>query len=303
MTLLFLRRVVAAVAAASLALASPPAKAAYSSGVIVTRLEDPRILESSGVAASNTPGVIYTHNDSGDGPYFYAISLASGRTLARYDVTDAVAFDWEDMARGPGSTGGTSLWLGDIGDNLLIRDQIVIYEVAEPDVDTSSEGLELSAPLVRAWHLAYPDVAHDAESILAIDGGRLAIVTKERSGLSHVYEATLDPAAERITMRHIATIPIAAFSTKVSANALGGLQATGAAMSPDGSKVVVRTYIDALEWPVVGGDLATAFASIPERTKLETTVQGEGITYAADGASLLTTTEGGRSPVHRYAAT
>lgn len=303
MPLLFLRRLASAMLAASVALSAPPAQAAYDSGTLDFRLEDKRILESSGVAPSTTPGVVFTHNDSGDGPYFFAVSTATGRTLARYDVTDAVAFDWEDMARGPGSGGGTSLWFGDIGDNFLLRSELVVYEVAEPAVDVTREGLELAVPLVKAWHVAYPDGPHDAESLLAVSGDRLAIVTKEKTGISFVYEAALDPAAELITMRHTATIPLVAFSNKVNVNVTGGLQATGAAMSPNGDRVVVRTYIDAFEWPVVDGDLATAFASTPERTRLVTTSQGEGITYAADGASLLTTTEGSRSPVHRYRRT
>jgi hypothetical protein len=38
--------------------------------------ESPRVVESSGVAVSRAyPDVLWTHNDSGDGPYLYATDL------------------------------------------------------------------------------------------------------------------------------------------------------------------------------------------------------------------------------------
>src|SRR5205823_4060463 len=45
---------------------------------------DSRIAESSGLAASRThPGIYWTHNDSSDGPYVYAVDGRTGRTVAR----------------------------------------------------------------------------------------------------------------------------------------------------------------------------------------------------------------------------
>lgn len=46
-------------------------------------ITDPRIKESSGLAASRKhPGVYWTHNDSDDGPYVYAVDSRTGRTVA-----------------------------------------------------------------------------------------------------------------------------------------------------------------------------------------------------------------------------
>lgn len=46
-------------------------------------IEDPRITESSGLAASRAhPGVYWTHNDSDDGPYVFAVDSRTGKTLA-----------------------------------------------------------------------------------------------------------------------------------------------------------------------------------------------------------------------------
>src|SRR5688572_7607336 len=57
--------------------------------------------ESSGLVISRTqPGVLWSHNDSGDGPSIYAIDM-SGRLLAKFRIEGADARDWEDISRGP----------------------------------------------------------------------------------------------------------------------------------------------------------------------------------------------------------
>src|SRR6266568_6264490 len=51
--------------------------------VLQATFQSPRLVESSGVAVSRAyPGVLWTHNDSGDGPYLYATDLR-GPTAAR----------------------------------------------------------------------------------------------------------------------------------------------------------------------------------------------------------------------------
>ena len=69
---------------------------------------DGRIHEASGLAASRRhAGVVYTHNDSGDGPRVFALSAADGALLGEYEVRGrpgaaaVEAHDWEDMAVGP----------------------------------------------------------------------------------------------------------------------------------------------------------------------------------------------------------
>jgi hypothetical protein len=60
-----------------------------------------RLIESSGVAASRThAGILWTHNDSGDGPNLYATDL-HGTDRGAVRVPGAAAVDWEDIALGP----------------------------------------------------------------------------------------------------------------------------------------------------------------------------------------------------------
>ena len=80
-------------------------------------LHSPRVTESSGVAASRAhPGVLWTHNDSGDDAYVYATDLAGAdRGLVR--IRGARAVDWEDIALGPCPTRrGACLYIADTGD-------------------------------------------------------------------------------------------------------------------------------------------------------------------------------------------
>src|SRR5205085_12428518 len=53
--------------------AAPPATA-----VLLARLESREVTESSGIVASRrNPGLFWTHNDSGDGPFVYAFDRAA----------------------------------------------------------------------------------------------------------------------------------------------------------------------------------------------------------------------------------
>ena len=61
----------------------------------------PELRESSGLAVSRMqPGVLWSHNDSGDAPTLYAIDV-KGHLLATVAVANVVARDWEDIAAGP----------------------------------------------------------------------------------------------------------------------------------------------------------------------------------------------------------
>ena len=79
-----------------------PAQVRYTEPVRLASLADPQIVESSGLGASwRNPGLYWTHNDSGGGPFVYAFDR-SGAARGAWRVRGAKARDWEDMAVGPG---------------------------------------------------------------------------------------------------------------------------------------------------------------------------------------------------------
>lgn len=307
--------------------------AAYGPAQHVFDFQGSAIYESSGVAPAAADGVLFTHNDSGDSSRFFAVG-SEGQTLATYDVVvsafdpgycaptgpycphtvDPFPVDWEDMARGVAPDGPPAVFLGDIGDNYVsnsttgsyvtvpVRPFVTVYQVAEPNVNVAEEGVTRLA-YARPINLVYEDGPHNAETLLFNPSdGKLVIVTKEEDGLCGVYEANLLAAGIGV-LQKIAEVNFDAIARPYDpANDFGPasrLLTTGGAISPDGTKVVVRTYVEAFEWTILDGDLAAAFAGTPERIVLPQTDQGEAISYSRDGSALFVTSEGLHAPVHR----
>jgi hypothetical protein len=234
-------------------------------------IEDPRITESSGLAASRAhPGIYWTHNDSDDGPYLYAIDARTGRTVATVTMSGVGRpRDVEAISMGPGNT----LYVGDIGDNTGGGwSHVWIYRLPEPK--------ELHDQTVRAtqYTVTYADGPRDAEALMVHPKtGRVYIADKKEDG-GHLYEgpATLSPTGTNV-FRKVAPID---------------LWVTDGAFSPDGDQLAVRGYF--------GGILYDWRDGRPKR-KATLTVpmqgQGESLTYTADGSTLMYGSEGARSRV------
>ncbi|HVQ36710.1 MAG TPA: hypothetical protein VMS31_04220 [Pyrinomonadaceae bacterium] len=260
-------------------------------------LENRSIDESSGIVASRTtPGMYWTHNDSGDGPFIYAFD-DHGHTRGVWKVAGATADDWEDIAIGPGPTTGTSyLYIGDIGDNSEDRSQITVYRVPEPTITAADAGTKKSnAQLTEAaepLRLRYPDGRHNAETLIVHPlSGKLYVVTKVEFGNARVYEA--DPATVSegvIKMTRVGELSVP--------TVFGGML-TGGAISPDGLRVAVCDYVQGYE--LVLPNANSAFNLIWKETlkpiPLGPREQGEAIGYRLDGRALVATSEGRPAPL------
>lgn len=294
-------RIVAMVAAIAGVASSGSAHAAYAPAELLFTFKGSAILESSGIAQSRRdPSILFTHNDSAGAVAdalgrFFAVD-AGGFTATEFSVRGGVCADWEDMAPGVASDGTPVLYLADIGDNAEVRTFSQIYEVAEPAI---VPGVARADVVVRAVHLlVYEDGPHNAETFFVDPrDNSFIVVTKDTNGRSGVYAADAGPAdgSPRI-LRRIADIR---FDQLASVPTSGALLATGGAIAADRSRLVVRTYEEAFEWELGGLHLQDALAEPPLRIALPDTQQGEAITYATDGAALLTSSEGLRGPVHR----
>ncbi|HVE91584.1 MAG TPA: hypothetical protein VNE62_04670 [Actinomycetota bacterium] len=292
-----MRRLPAVIAFLVVAAVCPPASAGYGSAQLLFNFQDARIRESSGIAPySRSDDIWFTHNDSGDWARFFAVG-SDGKTRARYEVAGPVAVDWEDMARGPGADGGPALFFADFGDNDEVRPTVTVYEVPEPVVPTEPSPVPLPAPPSRVHHLLYEDRPHNAETLLVDPSdGSLAVVTKDGNGVSGLYEAASLGTGLPQLLHRTMTLDLIRVASGTTAS---HLLTTGGAISPDGSRVVVRTYAEAFEWTIPFGHLPSAFAQTPVRVSLPTTVQGEAICYSRAGTDLVTTSEGTGAPVHR----
>jgi len=296
----------AAVLAGPAVLGDPLAAAATSS--VAFRFADPRIDEASGLAVGvRSPGVVYVQNDSGDSARFFAVDASTGRTVAVCQVPDARNVDWEDLATGPDARRVPSVWLGDIGNNDESRTSITVYRVDEPAVGSGSgasgSGGDLATGRPDVWRLRYPDGPHNAEALFVDPlSHRVYLVTKSLFGRSEVFElpaAPSGPGTATQALSRVGSIDFEFTGTTGGPNLVGQLTATGASMSADGSRLVVRTYTDAYLWPVRGSDVPGALAGKPTRTPLPEQPLGEGIAFG--GRGLLIDTEGAGSPVYTVA--
>lgn len=249
------------------------------------RFADNRLTESSGVATSRShPGVLWTHNDAGNPAVLFATDTL-GRAIGRYTVTGARSVDWEDIALGP-CPSGECLYIGDVGDNEEQRPAVVIYRVPEPD-PSARRGATLPADTLR---IRYPDRPRDVEALFVDGDGGTWLVSKGRSTgilLYHVPAAAWE--AGGAVARLVDTLPI-------QHHLPSGRLVSGAAIAPDGRRVVIRTYRDLFLFTLEAGRLQPA--APPNRCDiLGLEPQGEAVDWF-DDSTLVLTSESRRGPIH-----
>ncbi len=245
-------------------------------------LQAVRLTESSGAAMSAiTPGVVWTHNDSGDGPYLYATDSA-GRDLGRRRVEGAHATDWEDLAAGPCViVPGRCLYVGDIGDNRRRRRHVVVYRLREPPPPRAPSDTLGTAPLLDSIGLRYPGRPHNAEALAVTGDGTLFLITKDVRGPPRLFRGDVRNAGAREELAALGALAMAG-------SALTGRLATGAAVSPGDSLLVVRTYVSVHFFRLHGGSVPTPTGPPAGITIPFVEPQGEGITF--DGPERLVLT-------------
>lgn len=255
---------------------------------VLFHVDDSRIDEASGIATGiASPGAFYVQNDSGDSARFFALDRHTGTTLATYTVPGVSNVDWEDIAVARDRRGVASVWIADIGDNDSKRGEVRIYRVDEPHVEA---GVDATTTAPDVWRLRYPGGPVDAESLAVAPGGVAYIVTKSIFGASEVYAVPARPDPAKVqALRRIGQIDFHPTGTPGGPNIVGQVTATGAALSRDGSILVVRTYTDAYLWTVRGGDVARALRAKPVHVRLPEQPQGEGV--AIDGSRLIVDSE------------
>lgn len=256
------------VAAAGSAASGPAAAGSAASGFTIT---DPRIKESSGLAASRIhPGVYWTHNDSDDGPYVYAVDSATGKTVARITLTGiGKPRDIEGISLGPDGR----LYVGDIGDNLGGSwNHVWIYRFTEPKT------LGDATLKAEQFTVKYADGPRNAEALMVHPvTGRVYIASKDEKagGLYEGPEAL--SASGTNTFRRIGDVP----------------WVTDGAFSPDGGRLALRGYLWAKTYPWKDGRPAGDGEAVGAPWQ----GQAESVTYTADGSTLMFGAEGANSRV------
>ena len=177
--------------------------------------------------------------------------------------------------------GGTFV-ICDCGDIDASRTRIA-YEKAVPD----GEGAEI-------YRFAYPTPGLDAKAMLLGAGGLPIFFATEAGGVTGIFTAAALGAedGDEVPLTRAGEWRSMETGTPTGVTG-GGAIVTGAALSPDGTRVVIRTYSDAYEYAVAGGDIVTAVQGEPIGvTPLPNEPKGEAITYSADGTQFITASSG-----------
>lgn len=256
------------------------------------------IEESSGLAASRCqPDVLWTHNDSGDEAYLFAVSTG-GKLLGTWRVAGAENVDWEDMAAFKDSSGRCFLYLGDTGDNKGKNPEHAVYRVREPVIDHAAAATTRKTAhptnTAEVTRFLYPDRAQDAETLMVHPrSGDIYIVTKHEGGPAGIYVLrTPQFSGQVMRLERVADLSVPAIPN--------GL-VTGGDISPDGRRAVICDYAQAYEWtlPNENANFDEIWKIPPEVLDVGKRKHGETVTYGLDGNSIFLTSEGRNSPVIR----
>jgi len=242
----------------------------------VCRVADPRLPEISGLAASTQhPGILWTHNDSGDRAQLFALDALTCEVKAVIRLRGVDAWDTEAVAVGRDANDKPVLWFGDIGDNTATASSVRLYRLPEP-AQIKDQTLTVAATIT----VKYADEPYNAEALLVEPSpeGRIWIVTRRQSAQGAYYE-----------------LPASAWgsSTTVTVRAVGSVPAltTDATFAPNGEVYALRTYFGATQFD------GTPPGNNSQSIDVGFTGQSEALTYSYDSRLLYTISEGVNQPL------
>lgn len=239
--------------------------------VVVSRIADARITESSGLALSRThDDLAYTINDSNNVPYVFAIRVSTGAVVGATRLEGGTFTDTEAMAIDADGT----LWIADTGDNNGDRSDVALYSLREP-------GTGHHTATASRYPLTYDSGPQNVEALLVSPTtGKKLLVSKGLFGgfaFSLPDKLTPDKPVEAVTLD--VDVP--------------GLITDGT-FSTDGSYVVLRDYSDVYVLD------ASSFEQL-ETLTVPKQPQGESIAMESSGRSVLLGSEGADSALIRVA--
>lgn len=256
------------------------ADAQFASDPTLAPVTPGQIDEASGMADSRSqPGNLWIEQDSGS-PNELALLGYDGTVKGKITIPNATNRDWEEMAIGPGPQDGVNyLYIGDIGDNNAQTALYQIYRLPEPAT--------LQSPItqVERINFRYPDGSRDAEAMFVDPKTKDIYIITKREDKVHLYRLAYPQNINEVTV----------------AEALGELSfggglanyVTGAAISPDGSEILVRTYAQLYYWKRNADQSVADALQLGSRRQLVTRLepQGEAVCFDKDAKGFFTISE------------
>lgn len=240
---------------------------------VVSRMSDPRITESSGLAISvKHDDLAYTINDSGNDPIIFAVKISTGAVVGTTTITENTPIDTEAIA----IDGDGELWVADTGDNEERRTDVALYALPEPGAGDHSVA-------AARYPITYPSGPADVEALLINPRtGAKGLVTKGLFGgdlLALPSKLVANQTNEAKSLGHDMPAII-----------------TDGAMSADGRYALLRSYSDAYLYD------ATTWKPI-RSAQTPAQKQGESIAIERSQKSFLIGHEGANSELIRVPLT
>jgi hypothetical protein len=253
-------------------------------------LEDRRIVEASGIAASRKrDDVLWLHNDSGDEARLFAVDTA-GRLLAEVRIQNATHVDWEDMASAR-INGVARLYIGDVGDNRGSRTHITVYRIDEPIISPDWRDTVLSVQAER-MALQYPDGPRDCEALFVDPRNEMIyLISKTGDEVSGVYSLPWQTSDAPLLLERVGDLRIPAVFSPLRL-------ITAADLSADASRLIIRTYFALFEYRGAADPLALLALPPYSIPSLPGQPQAEAACYSRDGRAIWLASEGLRQPVY-----
>jgi hypothetical protein len=277
--------------------AAPPPVAGWSGPVTAGRMEAPPNREASGLAASRaTPGVFWTHDDSGGAAELYAID-AQGKLRGTVRLAGVDNTDWEDVAAFR-LEGRAWLLVADVGDNDAKRGLVRLHLVAEPSGAELRPTAILTVKPEYSLQVRYEDGPRDCEAVAVDPVGRQVYLLSKRDEPARLYRFPLARANGVVTARRVTTVPKLEGATEVDFFLKGLLGRklnwpTAMDFRADGRAALVLTYGAVLVFERRGSeDWFETLQRDPIRLAFHGLRQAEGACFAADGRAILIVSEG-----------
>lgn len=253
----------------------------FASDPTVTPVAPGQIDEASGMVDSRSqPGSIWIEQDSGS-PAELALLDYNGTVRGKLTVPTIANRDWEELASGPGPQDGVNyLYIGDIGDNNAQYQTVQVYRLPEP------ASLQSSITSIDRINFRYPQGPRDAEAMFVDPQTKDIYIISKREEKVHLYALPYPQStSDLITATDYGELP--SFG--------GGLAnyVTGAAISPDGKEILVRTYTTVYYWKRDGAQTIPDALQYGTRRSLVTRLepQGEAICFDKDAKGFFTISE------------
>lgn len=149
--------------------------------------------EASGIAFSTVnPGMIWAHNDSGNGETLVLLDAETGEIVAKYFISGARNTDWEDIEVSVGpETGTTYIYISDTGDNERKRANVSVYRFEEIKYLPAHKGKTITIDNIKIDRLRfeYPNGSQDVEAMFVDPFTKDIYFATKRSEVSILYIA------------------------------------------------------------------------------------------------------------------